>query len=334
METVGMVDVTGFEPDIGALLWSCQNGQRKGEGLADVLFGIVNPSGHLPFTWYRDDTQIPPIDDYAIQPGEDNPGRTYMYFQGETSYPFGYGLSYTDFAISGMKVNSSSVAANDRIFVTASVTNTGAVAGAEVIQLYAGTPEASESLNRPKKRLMGFKKVYLDPGESKKVCFNIDMASMAFFDEAVGRKGVDPDLCRLELSTSADDGDVKGRADVQVTGGLQPKLSVVTAKPVVSGDEKAGITRRVFFPKNATVDPRLTVSLSDDNLYGYITLGKSVPLPEELKVFYSSNRREIVNVDLDGTIHTGSESGVATVTVRVKYGKSKASTSFVVYVQD
>lgn len=334
METVGMVDVTGFEPNIGALLWSSQNGQRKGEGLADVLFGIINPSGHLPFTWYRDDTQIPPIDDYDIQPGEDTLGRTYMYFQGETSYPFGHGLSYTDFTISQMKVKTESVTANDRISVTADVTNTGAVAGAEVIQLYAGTPEASESLNRPKKRLMGFRKVYLDPGKSKKVCFKVDIPSLAFFDEALGRKVVDQGLYRLELSTSADDADIKGQADVHVTGALQPKLSVVTAKPIVSGDDEKGITRRVFFPKNATINPQLTVSLSDDSLYGYITLGASVPLPDELEVYYSSNCRDIVNIDLDGTIRTGSESGVATVTVRAKYGKSKASTSFVVYVQD
>jgi beta-glucosidase len=332
METVGMVDVTAFEPKIGALLWSSQNGQRKGEGLADVLLGVVNPSGHLPFTWYRDDTQLPPITDYTIQPSEESLGRTYMYFEGEKSYPFGHGLSYTNFAVSRMRVDSRRVDANGSFKVTARVTNTGEVAGSEVIQLYVSTPCAPESLRRPQKRLRGFEKVFLKPGESKRVHFNIDVPGLAFFDESLGRRVVDNGFYRIELSKSADDADTEKQARVYVTGKIRPAVSVVTAKPIVSGDDAAGIARRVFFPQNAVIDPQLTVSLNDDRLYGYITRGESRPLPRKLRVRYVSNRPDIVHVESDGTIRTGSKSGVATVVVWARYHNSYASTSFVVYV--
>jgi beta-glucosidase len=191
METVGTVDVTEFEPSVSALLWSSQNGQRKGEGLADVLLGTVNPSGHLPFTWYRDDAQLPPITDYSLFADDDSPGRTYMYFEGEASYPFGHGLSYSDFRISHMRLQRGHVNANGQIVATASVANIGDVAGAEVVQLYVSTPHAPACLNRPKKRLRGFKKVFLNPGESKRLQFVVDVPSLAFFDEQLGRRVVD-----------------------------------------------------------------------------------------------------------------------------------------------
>ena len=87
METIGQVDVTGFEPNVPAMLWSSYNGQRKGEALADVLLGNVNPSGHLPFIWYQSIGQIPDITDYAIRPTATSPGRTYMYFRGPLCLP-------------------------------------------------------------------------------------------------------------------------------------------------------------------------------------------------------------------------------------------------------
>jgi len=107
LETTGEVDVTGFEPRLPALLWSSYNGQRKGEALADVLLGAANPSGHLPFTWYRDASQLPPLGDYAIRPTATTAGRTYMYFTGPVSYPFGHGLSYTRFRISALRLDGS-----------------------------------------------------------------------------------------------------------------------------------------------------------------------------------------------------------------------------------
>ena len=100
LETTGPVDTASFAPTTPALVWSSYNGQRQGDALADVLLGKVDPSGHLPFTWYADESQLAPITDYAIRPSADNPGRTYMYFTGRPSYQFGYGGSYTTFRYS------------------------------------------------------------------------------------------------------------------------------------------------------------------------------------------------------------------------------------------
>ena len=100
LETVGEVDTSPFQSTTPALLWSSYNGQRQGAALADVLLGKVNPSGHLPFTWYANDSQIPAISDYKIRPTATTDGRTYQYFTGNVSCPFGYGLSYANFSYS------------------------------------------------------------------------------------------------------------------------------------------------------------------------------------------------------------------------------------------
>src|SRR5947209_12981804 len=132
MEPGGMEDVTSFEPKVAAMLWSSYNGMRKGPALADVLLGKRNPSGRLPFTWYRGASELPPITDYAIRPADRQPGRTYMYFHGPVSYPFGYGLSYTTFRFSGTRVGQSHLDANGTVGISTEVTNTGARAGNEV----------------------------------------------------------------------------------------------------------------------------------------------------------------------------------------------------------
>ena len=105
LETIGQVDLGAVGP-VPALLWSSYNGQRKGEALADVLLGTVNPSARLPFTWYADPRQLPAIGDYAIRPSATSAGRTYMYFTGNVAYPFGHGLSYTTFSLTNLRVSS------------------------------------------------------------------------------------------------------------------------------------------------------------------------------------------------------------------------------------
>ena len=86
-------------------MFSGYNGESQGTALAQVLFGEQNPSGHLDFTWYADDSQLPPMDNYGLTPSQTGGlGRTYMYFTGTPTYPFGYGLSYSRFAYSHVQV--------------------------------------------------------------------------------------------------------------------------------------------------------------------------------------------------------------------------------------
>ena len=146
METIGPMDVTSFEPTTPAILWSSYNGQRKGEALADVLLGTYNPSGRTPETWYQTVDQIPTIT--ATRSGRSGPtGRTYMYFNGPVSYPFGYGLSYSTFGFSNLQIDNHAPTADDTINVSVDVTNTGAVDGNEIVQLYVNTPNADPSLS-------------------------------------------------------------------------------------------------------------------------------------------------------------------------------------------
>jgi beta-glucosidase len=148
LETTGTVDTSPFLNTTPALLWSSYNGQRQGAALADVLLGKVDPSGHLPFTWYANQNQLPPITDYTLQPTASTDGRTYMYFTGDVTWPFGYGLSYASFRYSHLTTDRSHVDANSAVTVSADVTNTSAVAGATVAQLYAARPGGSPSPSR------------------------------------------------------------------------------------------------------------------------------------------------------------------------------------------
>jgi beta-glucosidase len=333
METVGQVDVTSFEPHVAAVLWSSYNGQRKGESLGDVLLGTYNPSGHLPFSWYADLSQLPAIGDYGIRPSGSSLGRTYMYFKGQVSYPFGYGLSYGTFRYSRLEVDDKHVGAGGTLQVSANVTNTGAVAGDTVAQLYVTTPDAPAALERPIKRLRGFEKISLAPHQTKRVRFTVNVPDLAFFDQDQGRYVVDPGTYGIQVGTSSAAADIQRQTTVTVGGAPRPAPAVVTAKPVAAGDAASGIADRVIFPRGSVVDPQLTVGMSDDTLYGYITKGAGRPLPPGMTVRYRSNRQGVVSVDRAGVLRTAAAPGVATVTATVTYRGAGTSSQFVVYVR-
>jgi beta-glucosidase len=324
LETLGQVDVSGFAAQAPALLWSSYNGQQKGAALADVLTGAVNPSGHLPFTWYASLDQVPPITDYAIRPTATTLGRTYQYFTGDVTFPFGYGRSYTSFQYRHATVDSARVDANGRIRVGVDVTNSGTRAGADVVQLYATTPDAPAAAQRPAKRLIGFQRVSLAPHQTRHLTFAVDVPDLAFYDEAAARFAVDPGRYGLQIGASS--GDVREQVSVTVTGALHRTPAVVTARPVVAGDAARGISQRVAFPVGSVIDPQLTVGFSDQSLAGYITRGASVPLPPGLRVRYTTDRPSVVSVA--GSRLTARSPGAATVTVRV----GPATGTFVIMV--
>lgn len=331
LETVGEVNLGAFQSTTPALLWSSYNGQQQGRAIADVLTGSVNPSGHLPFSWYTDDKELPAITDYTIRPTATTQGRTYQYFNGPVSYPFGYGLSYAKFAYSDITINQNAVTADGTITVKAKVKNTGTVAGATVPQLYVATPFEPASKQRPIKRLEGFDKISLNPGASKTVSFKVKAADLAFFDEASNSYVVDPGKYGFQVSSSSADSDIKLTASVKVSGRISPTPTVLTAKPIETGDQARGVAQRVMFDINTTINPQLTVSMNDQTLYGYITKGQSTPLPSGLSVSYASNRSKVVKVTENGTLKAVG-SGIATITATVRYHGATTSTSFTVDV--
>jgi beta-glucosidase len=331
METIGAQDVSSFEPSTSAILWSSFNGQRKGDALADVLLGKYNPSGRTPETWYQSVNQLPNISSYALGPAGPN-GRTYMYFNGPVSYPFGYGLSYTNFAFSNLHISDRTPNADGTINVSADVTNTGSGDGDEVVQMYVNTPDANPSLARPIKRLEGFQKVSVPAGQTKRVTLPIKISDLAFYNDQDQRFEVDPGKYGIQLSTSSADSDIQVQDTINVSGALTPKPSVVTAQPrIQTSDDARGISQRVMFPEGVTIDPGLTVAMSDDGLYGWVQPGQSKSFPSGMTFSYSSNRPQVVSVDHNGTIHTVAN-GAATITATARYKGQTATTSFVVRV--
>jgi beta-glucosidase len=156
-----------------AILEAWYPGEEGGTAIAETLAGDNNPGGRLPVTFYSSLSQLPPFNDYAMK------GRTYRYFADKPLYSFGFGLSYTNFTYSNMKLPSSSIKAGDPVTVEADVKNTGSAAGDEVAELYLTQPKASDTPNHV---LAGFTRVHLDPGQSAHIGLTIDPRSIAQVD--------------------------------------------------------------------------------------------------------------------------------------------------------
>ncbi len=329
MGTVGEVDLASFQSQVPAMVWSAYDGERAGDALADVLLGAYDPSGHLPFTWYASEQQLAPITDYRIRPAAGNPGRTYMYYRGPIAYPFGYGLSYTTFRSSHLHV-SRARADPDTVDVTLDATNTGTVSGEDLIQLYVTSPGAGDG-QQPIKRLEGFRQVFLLPGQTKALTLTLKIADLGAFNSALGHFVVPEGRYGVQIAASALDSDIELGSYVQVSRPPQPMLGALSAQPAMPGDAARGIQRRVMFPQGTTVLPRLTLSMNDQSLYGYLSPGHTRPLPTGAVVRLRSNHPTVVSVQSDGSLHT-LDNGVATITATISRNGVSRSTQFVVRV--
>jgi beta-glucosidase len=184
-----------------AILEAWYPGEEGGIAIAETLAGDNNPAGRLPLTFYSSLNQVPPFNDYSMK------GRTYRYFSDKPLYGFGFGLSYTDFAYSGIKLPSSSISAGDPVIVEADVKNTGSAAGDEVVELYLMQPKSVET---PIRVLAGFTRVHLAPGKSTHVGLTIDPRLIAQVDSN-GTRVILPG----EYTVSLGGGQPGGTASVQ-----------------------------------------------------------------------------------------------------------------------
>jgi beta-glucosidase len=153
-----------------AIVQAWYSGEEGGAAVAETLSGKNNPAGRLPVTFYKDVHQLPHFEDYSMN------NRTYRYFQGEPLWPFGYGLSYTTFSYSGLSLPQTPINANDPMDASVTVTNTGKVAGDEVVQLYLKFPDVDGA---PLRALRGFQRVHLEPGTSQKVDFHLNSRDLS-----------------------------------------------------------------------------------------------------------------------------------------------------------
>ncbi|MBN1144316.1 MAG: glycoside hydrolase family 3 C-terminal domain-containing protein [Bacteroidales bacterium] len=297
IQGMGMVEVESFKnnPNIPGIIFTGYNGQAQGAAMAKILFGEVNPGGKTSITWYKSLQDLPDFNDYNIRGGTGNNGRTYMYFNKDVSYEFGYGLSYTSFEYSNFKISRNSFAPNDKVTVSVDVKNTGGVDGDEIVQVYVKTPDSPASLERPIKRLKGFKRVTIPRGQTKTVYIDIDCADLWFWDAQNKRITFDQGKYVFEIGASSKD--IKGTVEVTMNGAYKAVLSTVVAD----------CDKVVLRPGN-TAQMRVSASMSDDSFYDI----------KKAKVAYKSNNALVATVDANGkvtAIGPGTASLFAEVTV-------------------
>ena len=173
-----------------ALLFVPYPGEQGGNAVADIIFGDRVPSGRLPFTFPKSVDDLPPYKDYDMQ------GRTYRYMEKEPLFPFGFGLSYTQFEYDDLKLSASEIEAGKTTTAKITVANTGQYPGEEVVQLYITDLEASVEV--PNYSLRGFKRVSLKPGEEKEIEFEISADMLKIVNED-GSKILEPGKFRLYI---------------------------------------------------------------------------------------------------------------------------------------
>jgi beta-glucosidase len=161
-----------------AILESWYSGEEGGAAIANTLKGLNNPAGRLPVTFYVDTHQLPNFEDYSMK------NRTYRYFTGTPLWPFGYGLSYTTFRYGGLALPRQAIRAGDPLQASVNVSNTGPVAGDEVVQLYLSFPKVGGA---PIRALRAFQRVHLAPGESRVVAFDLKPRDLSMVDDRGNR---------------------------------------------------------------------------------------------------------------------------------------------------
>lgn len=185
----GNVEMQSWNSKLKGLLWAWYSGQEGGTALGEILFGDVNPSGKLPVSFEKKWSDNPTFNSYYDSDGDKHVQfsegvfvgyRGYDKLNREVQYPFGYGLSYTTFNLSDMTIEETTQ--DNFIYkVSCELKNTGAAAGAQVVQLYVGKKGESK-VEKPLKELKAFKKVYLEPGESKTVTLFLSKDAFSYFD--------------------------------------------------------------------------------------------------------------------------------------------------------
>ncbi|PZR55329.1 hypothetical protein DNL40_02860 [Xylanimonas oleitrophica] len=312
IQAVSTVDIEPFKDEAAAIVWSTYNGMYQGDTVGRILFGAANPSGRLPFTQYADVEQLADPRDYTMTPTDGRNGRTYQYFTGEVTYPFGHGLSYSRFEYSDLRVERNRVAVDGTLRASVDVRNTSAVDGAEVVQLYVTSPKAG-SAERPDAQLKAFEKVTVPAGETRRVELSVEAKDLWFWDTRAGRKTWDNGRWGLWVGPSSDRSEGLESA-FTLSGRLKPSLNVVAAVP-------DGVVLNTATPKNV-IHANLSATRSDDSFYDL----------HKVKVEYRSSDPRVAKVSGDGEV-SPVRAGVAQITATVSADGGRKSTTFPVVVR-
>ena len=194
------IAATWEQANLPAILTGLFAGEKQGSAIADVLFGDYNPGGKLATTWFAGIEQLPHFHDYDIRKG-----RTYMFFKGKPLYPFGYGLSYTQFAYQSSKASGSSLATGGTVHIKVKIANTGPKDGDEIVQLYVRFPNSK--IVRPIKQLVDFKRLHIKSSMSQTVTLKLshDDLALRYWDTAANEFVLEPGKIELLVGRSSDD---------------------------------------------------------------------------------------------------------------------------------
>ena len=195
----GPITCTWADQNLPAVLQAWYFGERGGEALAQILFGEVCPSGRMPVTVYRDENELAGMNEYNLMAN----GMTYLYYRGKTLYPFGHGLSYTEFAYEGMESEKAVYQEGETIRLKLNVGNVGKRDGDEVVQLYAEALDASVPM--PRRQLVDFKRVYIPEGERREIVLSFPIRDLYRFDEKKRCKVLEAGRYRLMAGASSED---------------------------------------------------------------------------------------------------------------------------------
>ncbi len=217
------LSITWLHENVPAIVEAWLPGEEGGRAVADVLFGDYNPGGKLPISFPRTVGQVPVY--YAHKPsgGRSHWLGDYVECSTKPLYPFGYGLSYTTFEYSNLRITPQDVDVSGEVRIQVEVTNTGKMAGDEVVQLYVHVP--AKNVTRPVKELKGFKRVNLEPGQTKTIVFQLPIALLGFYDENMDFV-VEPGKVDVYVGSSSE--------DIRATG----QFNLVGEKLVIGNGKK------------------------------------------------------------------------------------------------
>ncbi len=195
----GPLALAGYEQKAKAVIEAWYPGEMGGKAIEEVLFGDYNPGGKLPQTFYASTNQLPPMYDYDLI---NNP-RTYMYFNQLVLYPFGHGLSYTEFKYDDLNIKSANINTNDTLELECTIKNIGQLKGDEVVQVYAHYLDADFKV--PIRQLKCFKRIEIQPQESKIVHFKIPASEFSFYSTKTNKMEIAKGKWEIQIGSSSQD---------------------------------------------------------------------------------------------------------------------------------
>ncbi|HKK46181.1 MAG TPA: glycoside hydrolase family 3 C-terminal domain-containing protein [Balneolaceae bacterium] len=330
IQSVGPVKINNVQPYFPAIVYSSYNGESQGTALASVLFGKKNPSGHLDFTWYQDDTQLPSKSNYHLTPSKTRGlGRTYMYFTGKVAnfagaksiggatYPFGYGLSYSQFKISNVDASTNQISPDGNVDISFDVTNTGSTTGATVAQLYVTSPKV-KGKEMPLERLKGFQKTNeLKPEETQHVTLKVKGSNLSFWNEDEMKRVVYNGTYQFKVGYNSRD--FADSAAVNIQGNLTPKVTHVTVQPeaiVYHVGDTIDLNSKNQWIKSDIDPAREQPHEMADHIVEAVYNNSSFVDLSDKDVSYKSSDNSVAKVGEDGVVKATGK-GVATITATV-----------------